>query len=65
MTYKAKLWIGAATKLALFTTKEIQLNADHYDALVDTILEMLEQSKDESYRLRGASEGTPGEDSGE
>lgn len=61
MHIKAKKWIGAATRLALFTVKEIQLDASHYDYLVDEVLSLLEESKDEAYRLRGASEGSPPE----
>jgi len=65
MHIKAKKWIGAATRLALFTVKEVQLDASHYDYLVDEVLDLLEASKDEAYRLRGANEGTPPEHSEE
>lgn len=53
MSFKTKRYIGSATKLALFTAREIQLTHDEYEVLVDDMLQLLEDSKDEAFRLRG------------
>lgn len=43
--------VSAATKLALFVSGELQLHEAHYDALVDAVVFLIEESRDLQYKL--------------
>lgn len=44
--------ISAATKLALFRERQLDLTESHYDALCDTLIDLLEETRNEAYRLK-------------
>lgn len=44
--------ISAATKLALFREKQLELTESHYDALCETLIDLLEETRNEGYRLK-------------
>jgi len=48
--------ISAAAKLALFRNRELELTESHFDALVDTLVELLGDARDETWRLRKDTE---------
>jgi len=55
-TELAKTAISAAAKLGLFLEGQMQLTEEHYDACCEVLIDLLEGTRDEAYRLRKLGE---------
>lgn len=48
----AKVAVSAAAKLGLFLEGQMELTEEHADALISTLIELIEEARDESWRFR-------------
>lgn len=48
----SKTGIAAATKLVCFLERKMELQESHADACIETLIELIELVRDESYRLK-------------